>query len=170
MHIYTDRLSGACPVHRARMIKLLDELEKAKIPVMIVRCWSSLEDQLEKYRVGRTYDLQTKSWKVIGNTITNAFPGSSAHNIVDSSYNTPASCASDIIPVDKSNRPIWDYPLDLWKKNIYPLVGKCGLDAYGDPWGRYLGFDLGHIEEPAWDITLSSMSLKKLTLPLTYNL
>ena len=161
MHKGTDKLSGACEVHRIKMMNFLDSLTQAKVPVLIVRCWSSMEDQMKIYEKGREFDKVSNTWKVVGPVVTKALPGHSAHNVINIDYNTPASCGTDIIPIDSKGSPLWNYPLEKWKGIIYPLAGRCGLDAYGDPWGRYLGYDLGHFEEPAWDTILSAMNLKK---------
>lgn len=166
-HLKTDRLSQACEVHRVRMMEFFLRASQAGIQLMLVRCYSSLQEQLEIYKIGRNYNVDTNVWTETGPVRTNALPGQTAHNVVDSVMNTPASCASDIIPVDSKGNPMWSTSMTVWNK-LYEICNKkCGLDAYGDPWGRYMGNDLGHLEEPMWQLILPAMNLKKPSVNLS---
>lgn len=162
MHFGVEKLSTAAPIHNARMRELLDRCTEAGIQLRITNVYRSNEEQFDLYMKGRSYDKASGSF-IVTNTnliVTKALPGTSAHNVVDSTYLTPASLASDIIPTDSKGNPIWDTPDSVWLK-IYDICNKkIGLDAYGDPWGRLYSADKGHVEEPMWNIILGSLNLK----------
>ena len=56
--------------------------------------------------------------------------------------------AFDCVPW-KDGKPWWKAPKYVWDK-LYKVAEKCGLDAMGDPWGEYLSWDKGHMQEPGW--------------------
>lgn len=160
-HLGLDKLSLSAPIHRARMNELLLRCTEAGIRILITFTYRSVEEQFKLYMTGRQYDPSTNTIITVNPSIvvTNALPGRTSHNVVTKDIQFPASMASDIIPVDDKGSPIWDTPNIVWLK-IYDICNKkAGLDAYGDPWGRLMGSDKGHVEEPMWPVIMDSLGL-----------
>lgn len=128
--------------------------------LLIVRGAATPTEQLSKWRLGRRFNLATRLWEItdVRLVVTRASPGSSPHEVVTLA-GQPAAMATDIVPVDVAGRPQWQTPDEVWKI-LYGYAAKVGLDALGDPWGRYLGWDKGHLEEPAWSLTLKALGLR----------
>lgn len=155
-HQHTERLRQAHPLHQARMDELL---RRAPLPLLIVRVYARPEEQLEKWKVGRTFVPALGQWEVTGTIVTRAAPGTSAHETVTAA-GLPAAVATDIVPLTDKGAPWWNAPDSVWQ-SLYSIAAKhCGLDAYGDPHGRYLGWDKGHMEEPGFQIVLPALGIQ----------
>lgn len=155
-HLRTERLKEAHPLHQARMDEFL---RRAPVRLLIVRVYAKPEEQFALWKRGRDYDSITKTWKPVGPVVTRAMPGQSPHEVVTAS-GLPASVATDVIPVDNFGTPLWDTPDAIWQA-LYQVAGRfCGLDALGDPWGRFLAWDKGHFEEPSFRIILPALGCR----------
>lgn len=96
--------------------------------VLITCTWRSNEEQAKLYAIGRT---------VKGRKVTNAKPGESKHNCVDSKTGKPAAEAFDIA-VLVNGKLDWNLESDIWQ-----LVGKLG-EELGLEWaGRWERFREG---------------------------
>jgi hypothetical protein len=157
---HLERLERAHPIHRARMAEFLRLAEQQGFSLLVVRVYASPAEQLDKWRQGRRYNKASGRWEVADEKllVTRAKPGSSAHEVVGVDA-VPAALATDIVPVDAAGKPIWNTPDSVWTQ-LWDLAARAGLDALGDPWGRFLGFDKGHLEEPAWQVVLSALGLR----------
>lgn len=155
-HQHADRLKEAHPLHYARMDELL---RRSPYSLLVVRVYAKPESQLALWKQGREFISATGQWVVTGKVVTQAAPGMSPHEIVTAD-GLPASVATDVVPL-KDGQPWWDAPDDVWN-SLYQIAGKyCGLDALGDPWGRFLGWDKGHFEEPGWQLVLPALGVQK---------
>jgi hypothetical protein len=155
IHKNINLLDNAHPIHKQRMTALLSLLTSQALPVMIVRCYASMQAQFEIYKIGRSdWDPNIKDYRTKDSSKvrTNAKPGTSTHNLVDA-MSLPCSLATDIIPVDSKGAPLWNTSDEVWNR-VYKLCEKVGLDAYGDKWGKSLPWDKGHLEEPGIDYML----------------
>ena len=96
--------------------------------VLITCTWRSNEEQAKLYAIGRT---------VKGRKVTNAKPGESKHNCVDSNTGKPAAEAFDIA-ILVNGKLDWNLESDIWQ-----LVGKLG-EELGLEWaGRWERFREG---------------------------
>lgn len=96
--------------------------------VFITCTWRSDEEQAKLYEIGRT---------VKGRKVTNAKPGESKHNCVDSKTGKPAAEAFDIA-VLVNGKLDWNLESDIWQ-----FVGKLG-EELGLEWaGRWERFREG---------------------------
>lgn len=96
--------------------------------VFITCTWRSNEEQAKLYAIGRT---------VKGRKVTNAKPGESKHNCIDSKTGKPAAEAFDIA-VLVNGKLDWNLESDIWQ-----LVGKLG-EELGLEWaGRWERFREG---------------------------
>ena len=96
--------------------------------VFITCTWRSNEEQAKLYEIGRT---------VKGRKVTNAKPGESKHNCIDSKTGKPAAEAFDIA-VLVNGKLDWNLESDIWQ-----LVGKLG-EELGLEWaGRWERFREG---------------------------
>jgi len=157
---HLERLERAHPLHRARMAEFLRLAGRAGFSLLIVRVYATPAEQLEKWRQGRVCNKASGFWEIsdVKLIVTKAKPGSSAHEVV-SLEGVPAAMATDVIPVDGAGKPQWQTPDEIWKL-LYTYAAKAGLDALGDPWGRYLGWDKGHLECPAWSLILEVLGVR----------
>jgi len=160
MVFHLERLERAHPLHRARVNEFLLQAGRAGVSLLIVRVYATPAEQLDKWRQGRVFNKATGFWEIMDLklVVTRASPGTSAHEIVGVD-SVPAALATDIIPVDGAGKPQWNTPDEVWKK-LYKIAERVGLDAYGDPFGRYLGWDRGHFEEPAYHVILDALGLR----------
>lgn len=153
-----DRIEGLHPVIRQPVVKLLESCEvKLRKTLFLVWGFRSVREQLLTYQKGRTFDRENAVWVVTdrGAVVTNAPPGTSAHNVVTQA-GSPAAMGVDVIPFDAAGQLDWDVSPDFWD-DLYELAWKVGLDPLGDPIGAYLKGDLGHFEEPAWKLKLDAL-------------
>ena len=152
-HVRTDRLAQAHPLHQARMDELL---RRSPVRLMIVRVYATPQEQFDLYKKGRQRDPITGIWVPVTAVVTRAKPGTSPHEVVTVG-GLPASVATDVVPIADDGTPLWETPDAIWQA-LYQVAGRfCGLDALGDPWGRFLGWDKGHFEEPGWPIILPAL-------------
>ena len=158
---HLDRLDGVAPLIRMPVLRLL-ELAKQKLgaTLLLVHGFRSVQEQLRLYQQGRTLDREQGIWVVSDSAqvVTNAKPGSSAHNVVTAA-GKPAALAVDVIPLDATTgQPDWS-PDDLFWDDLYELSWKVGLDPLGDAIGAYLPGDKGHFEEPSWKLKMDGLGL-----------
>jgi hypothetical protein len=160
MVFHLERLERAHPLHRARMNEFLLQAGRAGFSLLIVRCYATPAEQLDKWRQGRIFNKASGYWEIMemSQVVTRAKPGTSAHEIIGPDH-VPAAMATDVIPVDGAGKPLWTTPDEVWKK-LYKIAEHVGLDAAGDPFGRYLGWDKGHFEEPAYHVILDPLGLR----------
>ncbi len=170
MTLKESRLTLVADIVRPKFAEFHARAQRAGFPLLIVRTWSSVEDQLRLYAKGRRVDLESDTgWTVSDKrqVVTQALPDQTPHTVIGVD-GRPAALAMDIIPVDPAGLALWPQPnestealaarwksafgkseSDCWKA-LWDLAATCGLDALGDPWGAYLRYDLGHFEEPGW--------------------
>lgn len=161
MNQHMERLEGVSPVIRPSVQRLCELSEtKLRQPLMIVRGWASMMEQLQAYQRGRVFNRELGDWEVsdAALVVTKAKPGRSAHNVVTLQTGQPASMAVDVIPLLTSGLPNWEIP-DVFWENLYELAWKCGLDPLGDQIGSYLAGDKGHFEEPAFKLKIEGLGL-----------
>src|SRR5262245_49005766 len=79
-----------------RLIQLVDQQHGIKLGV--VSSWRSVKEQTLNYQKGRTYDTEQGIWVVSNKdeVVTNAKPGTSAHNVV-TMQGKPAALAADLM-------------------------------------------------------------------------
>lgn len=161
MNLHLEKLNQAAPTCLLLFQTFHAKAMSLGIPLLVVRCWSSLIDQEAKYQQGRTYFPEKKEWVETdpSKIITRAKPGRSAHNVVTKA-GKPAGVAVDVIPVDVRGNPIWDTPMSTWQ-TLYDIAWSIGLDPLGDKKGRYLKGDLGHFELPNFEEKLNDLGLKQ---------
>lgn len=186
MNQHLELLDKTAPIVKAKVTEMLARAEaKHNYSLLIVFAYRSGAEQYELLKKGRQWSDQTQSWVVVDKSqvVTNAAPESSAHCVVTVGGD-PAAVGVDIIPLDTNGKPLWPLPnetpeafqarwltsykvseQDAWNE-IYILASKVGLDALGDPWGKFLKWDKGHFEEPGWDVegVLASLGLKPAPL------
>ena len=157
---HLERLDGLAPLIRqpvARLMSLCEQRLSRKL--MVVRGWSSAQDQLALYKKGRIYDAASGLWLVTDSLslVTNSLPGLSAHNVITKDGQAYAM-AVDLIPLIEGSGgdADWNVDDDFWD-DLYELSWKCGLDPLGDPTGAYLKADKGHFEEPGWKLKLEGL-------------
>lgn len=179
--LHHERVRTCHPLVAAKAYHFLDLASSAGHTLLIVRAWSSVAEQMGIYQIGRTQDVATGDWKETGSVRTKAKPGLSAHNVMTKDHH-PASMAFDVIALDQTGHPLWQVVNETPEQNdvrwlrtygrrseavwtdLYKLMAKCGLDAYGDTWGASLAWDKGHCEEPAWKLTLDPLNLMMPTV------
>jgi len=161
MNQHLERLDGVAPLLREPVRRLL-ELAQQKLgtTLLVVHGFRSVAEQLRLYQQGRVFDRGQGIWVIDdpAQVITQATPGTSAHNVV-ARDGTPAALAVDVIPLKLSTgRPDWSPGERFWD-DLYELSWRVGLDPLGDPVGAYLAADKGHFEEPAWRLKLDGLGL-----------
>ena len=162
MNQHLDRIDGCAPIIRQPVLKLIELCDvKLGRKLMIVYGWRSVQEQALLYQKGRIMNRETGEWEVFDKalTVTNAKPGTTAHNVV-TIRGERASCAVDLIPLHPDGTADWTPGMNWWDK-LYELSWKCGLDPLGDPIGAMLKGDMGHFEEPAWALKLDALGLIK---------
>lgn len=161
MNQHLERLEGVSPVIRTAVQRLCELSEtKLRQPLLIVRGWASMMEQLQAYQRGRVFNREMGDWEVSDASliVTKAKPGRSAHNVITLQTGQPASMAVDVIPLLTTGLPNWEIP-DVFWEHLYELAWKCGLDPLGDQIGSYLAGDKGHFEEPCWQLKLVGLGL-----------
>lgn len=126
-------LESLHPIVRAKVVALLERAQVKGVRLLVTAAYRSIEEQDELYAQGRTKP---------GHIVTDARGGSSAHNF---------AMAVDVVPLDANGQPIWKAPAQTWKQ-VWKLAEEVGLDALGDPWGEFVSWDLGHVQEPGWKV------------------
>jgi peptidoglycan L-alanyl-D-glutamate endopeptidase CwlK len=108
---------------------LIAAAQIAGIDLLVTCTLRTHAEQAALYAQGRTKP---------GKRVTNAQPGSSAHNF---------GLALDVVPMN-NGKPIWDAKHPVW-----PIVGKLGEDC-GLEWGGKFKkgglIDMPHFQEPEW--------------------
>lgn len=153
-----DRLDGCHPLIKQPVLKLVELCEqKLKRKLFIVFGYRSVQEQLLQYQKGRSFNRETGVWEVVDDKaiVTRARPGLSAHNVVTTS-GSPASMAVDVIPLKADGSADWQVNNHFWDQ-LYELSWDVGMDPLGDPIGSYLAGDMGHFEEPAWELKLDAL-------------
>jgi hypothetical protein len=159
MNQHLERLAGCHPIIRRPVLALIEDCEKKlKRKLMIVHGFRSMPEQMALYQKGRMYDATLKQWfeKDPKLVVTRSLPGLSAHNVITAVRADPASMAVDLIPLDAAGNPDWQANLNFWQR-LYGLAWDVGLDPLGDPIGSYLAGDMGHLEEPSWQLKLDGL-------------
>lgn len=160
MEQHLERLDGLASFLRAPARQLIDVCEaKLHRSLLVVRAWSSIQDQALNYQKGRAINRETGEWEIVDESkiVTRAKPGLSAHNVI-SRKGDRASMALDVVPLFPDGTADWNIGLSFWT-DLYELAWKAGLDPLGDPVGSYLAGDRGHFEEPAWKLKLDGLGL-----------
>lgn len=154
-----DRIDGCHPLIKQPVLRLVELCErKLGRKLLLVYGFRSVQEQVLIYQKGRSYDRESASWVVTDKAqiVTNALPGSSAHNVITVA-GVPAAMAVDVIPLNPDGSADWGVSENWWDQ-LYELAWKCGLDPLGDPTGSYLAGDRGHFEEPAWKLKLDGLN------------
>ena len=163
-NLHHERVDGLHPMLHAPVRELLrlSEVELHR-PLLVVRGWASVAEQLLVYQQGRTYNPADGTWEVTdaSKVVSNAKPGSSAHNVISKAGET-ASMAVDVIPVFPDGTPDWNVPQSYWEQ-LYVFAWKVGLDPLGDAIGAYLKGDRGHFEELRWQWKLEGLGCLRPT-------
>ena len=161
MNLHHERLDSVSPVIRGAVMRLCDLSElKLKRPLLIVHGWRSMAQQVELYQQGWAMNRETGEWEIVESAmvVTNAKPGTSAHNVITRREGQPAALGVDLIPLTLTGLADWAVSDAFWD-DLYELAWKCGLDPLGDPIGSYLAGDKGHFEEPGWRYKLAGLGL-----------
>lgn len=102
---------------QSQALTFLERCEQAGIDLLVTCTLRSLEEQAKLYAQGRTDP---------GHIVTNAKPGSSAHNY---------GLAIDVVPLIHG-KPLWTFdvknPGTVWSK-VGELGQSSGLEWFGDP-------------------------------------
>ena len=153
-----DRIDGCHPLLKQPVLKLVERCEvKLKRTLFIVWGFRSVQEQMLIYQKGRTFDRELNEWIVADAKaiITKAKPGTSAHNVITLA-GARAAMGVDVIPLKPDGSADWQVCEDFWHA-LYEIAWKVGLDPLGDPIGSYLAGDLGHFEEPAWELKIEDL-------------
>jgi peptidoglycan L-alanyl-D-glutamate endopeptidase CwlK len=121
------RIEDLREIMQSRAKAWLAGCQSAGLDVLIYCTLRSLEEQAGLYAIGRTLP---------GKRVTNAPPGSSAHNF---------GLALDFVPLN-GGKAQWKAPSDEWNEAV-DIAGKCGLES-GSTWPRLK--DWPHLEFPRW--------------------
>lgn len=166
MHQHLERIESCHPILHEPVRQLVHQCQsKLGRTLLIVWGHRSYEHQLSIYQQGRTYNRESGVWEVTDERAvkTKAKPGLSAHNIVTLD-GQPASMAVDVIPFNADGSLDWNVSMVFWNR-LYVIAHKLGLDPLGDQVGAYLKGDLGHFQEPGWEIKLGALNAKRPTEP-----
>lgn len=96
--------------------QFLSRCEQAGLQVLVISTYRDFEKQAALYALGRSSP---------GKIVTNAKPGTSAHNF---------RRALDLVPL-KDGKPWWNAPEPLWQQ-----IGKIGQDCGFEWGGAWTGF------------------------------
>lgn len=160
MNQHLERIEGLHPLIKDAAAQLLAKCELTlKRQLLVVRGWSSNQEQMLLFQKGRTLNRETGVWEISDKAaiVTHSQPGLSAHNVI-TKLGGRASMALDVIPLNDDGTPQWDVDQDFWD-DLWEIAWRVGLDPLGDPIGSYLAGDLGHFEEPAWKLKLTGLGL-----------
>lgn len=106
----------------------LASCKAAGLDVLVTCTRRDLTEQAALYAIGRTRP---------GKKVTNAKPGSSAHNF---------GLAMDVVPM-LHGKPVWEFPDPLWTK-VGALGQEAGLQWYGAPGSEFC--EAAHFQLPHW--------------------
>lgn len=121
------KISDLRPEMRKPAQAIIDACKARGVELLITCTLRSNQEQSELYAIGRTKP---------GRKVTNAKPGSSAHN---------HGCAMDVVPVI-AGKPCWDASHHGWQ--VYgEEVRRAGLEWAGD-WKSFKEFP--HCQIPNW--------------------
>lgn len=163
-----DRLDGLAPFLRTPALRLIERCEQQlKRKLFVVHTWRSVQEQALLYQKGRTFNRLASEWEVSDPKaiVTKAKPGTTAHNVITTAGGK-AAMALDVIPFDANGQLDWNADLDFWD-DLYEISWKVGLDPLGDIIGSHYKGDLGHFEEPGWQLKLEGLGLMLPTNLLT---
>lgn len=139
-----------------KVVYFINMCGSAQYPLLITRTLTTETEQSLLYKLGRE-NITTAEIDFLKNR--GIYPGRSDRMVTRAPHAEMTAhgvgLAFDCIPVTEYGAPIWDTPQKIWKV-IYRIAEECGLDAMGDPWGEYLPWDKGHMQEPGWSIYSSS--------------
>jgi len=161
MKQHLERLDGLAPVIRMPVVELLANCDaKLHRKLLIVYGARSMAEQAALYQQGRELNRETGDWDVFdqGLVVTNSKPGFTAHNVVMKRTGSAASMAVDLIPLNADGSADWDVDRAFWEA-LWELAWTVGLDPLGDQKGAYLKKDLGHFQEPGWQLKLDGLGL-----------
>jgi len=163
---HLERLNGVAGFLVPAILELMNQSErKLGKKILVVTGWRSFADQALKFEQGRVFDRSENEWVVTdkAKVVTDAKPGSSAHEVVTKAESKPAAVAVDLIPLDSLGAPEWTIGASYWTE-LYRLAWNVGLDPLGDLQGAYLKGDLGHFQEPGYQWKLDALGLMLPTL------
>lgn len=125
-------LDDLSPVIRPKVDQFLYACKAAGIDIIVTCTLRTLDEQAHAYAQGRTMP---------GPIVTNAKPGTSAHNY---------GLAVDVVPM-VNGKPDWTFnamhPSPAWEK-IGRLGRLAGLEWFGDPSSLFV--EGAHFQEPHW--------------------
>jgi hypothetical protein len=168
MNQHLERLDGLAPFLHKPALRLIERSEKQLgRKLLVVRTWSSVQEQMLKYQQGRMLNREMDVWEVTDQrlVITDAKPGMSGHNVITKTGGRAAVCL-DVIPLRPDGTAEWDVDGAFWDK-LWEIGWKVGLDPLGDQIGSYLAGDNGHFEEPGYTWKLDGLGLMLPTNILT---
>lgn len=120
------------PLIREKAQRVLDGCKARGVTLLVTCTLRSNNEQAELYARGRT---------TAGPRVTNAKPGSSAHNY---------GLAMDVVPL-RAGKAIWDAKAPEWQ--VYgEEVRKAGLEWAGD-WSRFREYP--HCQMPNWRLYIA---------------
>jgi hypothetical protein len=163
MNQHLERLDLLAPMLHAPMRKFIDEAQlRHGITLAVIFTWRSYDEQRLLYQQGRVMDRESGLWITDDSKkiVTNARPGTSAHNVIDA-QGKPASLAADLMPIQGGTIQ-WIASATFWNP-LYALAWRCGLDPLGDVIGSYLAGDWGHFEEPGYKLKMAGLGLQQPT-------
>lgn len=148
-------LNDLDPAMREKAVTFLERCQASGCPVLIYCTYRSNDEQAALYAQGRFPLLEVNrlrqycglaplGWGEDVKVVTNAMPGESGHNRVDSD-GCPASLAFDCCPL-AAGKLAWDSP--AWG-TIGGIGVNLGLRWYGTPGSKFY-------ERPHFELTLPS--------------
>jgi peptidoglycan L-alanyl-D-glutamate endopeptidase CwlK len=118
------KITDLRPDVASKCLNLIDKCNKLDIDILVTCTYRSEQEQAVLYAQGRT---------IKGKIVTNAKPGQSLHNKVDST-GKPASQAFDVVLMD-NGKCVWDTKDHRWQ-----IIGELG-ESVGLEWaGRWKTF------------------------------
>lgn len=119
------------------VIKWLGECARVGLDVLVYCTFRSMAEQNEIYKIGRTVKgANATARKPMGDTVTNARGGESAHNY---------GLALDFVPL-LAGKPQWDKRSPLWAQAIR-IAEKYGLESLANN-PRFS--EQAHLQMPRW--------------------
>lgn len=144
------------PLALSKMMRHMELVGRFVPRGFLLETWVSMEEQLRRYMIGRD-----ATGKVIGDTVTDAKPGDSWHNLT---YHDgrPCSLAYHVGILDEGGRSIEGFGSNVLSekdKEDYLMIGRLG-EYVGTTWGgRWRRRDLVHHE-----LRIAALSLVKAAL------
>lgn len=123
------------PEMQLKAAQFIDLAQHRGVQVLIYCTYRSGAEQNELYAMGRTTksNVGVKPWKPLGDIVTNARAGESAHNF--RLNGRPASKAWDCVPI-VGGKPQWDGKHPHWKI-LGEIALQIGLNWYGRPGSKF---------------------------------